>query len=41
MSERSHIVKEKDQGSPLVARIVLVTILLTMFAVYMADIYYR
>lgn len=41
MSEHSNIVKEKDQGSPLLARIILVAILLTMFTLYVVDVYYR
>jgi hypothetical protein len=41
MSEQSNIVKEKDQGSPLVARIILVVVLIAMFGAYVVDVYYR
>ena len=41
MSEQSNIVKEKDPGSPLIARIVLIGVLLALFAAYVVDVYYR
>jgi hypothetical protein len=41
MSEHLNIAKKSDQGTPLIARIILVTILLCMFGVYVADVYYR
>jgi hypothetical protein len=41
MSEQSNTVRRKNQGTPIVARIILIAILVAMFAVYIADIYYR
>lgn len=41
MSEHSNVAKEKDQGSPLIARIILITVLVALFGAYVVDVYYR
>jgi hypothetical protein len=41
MSEHVDIAKKSDPGSPLAARILLITVLLSLFGAYVVDVYYR
>ena len=41
MSDYSNITKKSHPQTPLIARVVLITVLVAMFGAYFAQIYYR